>query len=86
MKGARGNWLPDFEAVAAQADRRHRGKASNECEFLCWNYVFELSPLGKHLFRLERLAALYEAFLPTMTPWLLKAAKKCGNLKLAVRC
>ena len=49
-------YLPDFEKTVT-------GGSDNN--LLCWNYVFELSPLGKHLFQLERVSGLFEASLPS---------------------
>lgn len=53
--------LPDFEAMILKSVSPPRP--------LCWNYVFEISPQGKHLFPLERVSALFEASLPLITPW-----------------
>ena len=60
------DYLPDFEKTIT-------GESDN---LLCWNYVFELSPMGKHLFQLERVSGLFEASLPLITPWQIKAVQK----------
>nr|BDV50158.1 MAG: wsv269-like protein [Chiromantes dehaani nimavirus] len=71
MTNSAKDYLPDFEKTIT-------GGA------LCWNYVFELSPLGKHLFQLERISGLFEASLPLITPWQLKVIQKRRGRKLVV--
>nr|AKS10617.1 wsv269-like protein [Metopaulias depressus WSSV-like virus] len=60
------DYLPDFEKTVTGGSN----------DLLCWNYVFELSPMGKHLFQLERVSGLFEASLPLITPWQLKVVQK----------
>lgn len=65
MTNSATDYLPDFEKTVP-------GESKN---LLCWNYVFELSPLGKHLFQLERVSGLFEASLPLISPWQLKVGR-----------
>lgn len=51
MTNSADDYLPDFEKIITVGSTN----------LLCWNYVFELSPLGKHLFQLERVSGLSEA-------------------------
>ena len=53
MTNSDNEYLPDFEKVITRG-------ADN---FSCWNYIFELSPRGKHLFQLERVSGVFEAGL-----------------------
>lgn len=52
--------LPNFEDMVIKNAPLGRNT-------LCWNYVFEISPRGKHLFPLERTHGLFEASLPLIT-------------------
>ena len=52
-----GDYLPNFEKMIIDS--------TGVNNLLCWNFVFELSPSGQHLFELERVSALIEASLPT---------------------
>ena len=54
------DYLPDFEKIIIE---------ESSPKMFCWNYVFELSPLGKHLFPLERISGLFEASLPSLVSW-----------------
>lgn len=69
-------YLPDFEMMVLLL------KAPEKT--LCWNYVFEISPLGKHLFNLERVSGHFEASLPNLTPWQLKVTQTKKGRKMAV--
>ena len=68
MTGSGGDYLPDFEKMIIDT--------TGVQDLLCWNYVFELSPLGKHLFGLERVSALIEASLPLITPFQMKVSQR----------
>ena len=74
MTNSAGGYLPDFEKMVNDSTGREG--------LLCWNYVFELSPLGKHLFSLDRVSALIEASLPLVTPWQLNAVQKRRGRKM----
>ena len=63
--------LQDFEDVILK--NAPPGRTSQPP--LCWNYVFEISPRGKHLFPLERIHGLFEASLPLITPWSIQKKK-----------
>nr|BDT63045.1 MAG: wsv269-like protein [Trachysalambria curvirostris nimavirus] len=69
--------LPDFQRLVMDSERSL---------VLCWNYIFELSPLGKHLFPIESVSGLFEASLPLVTPWQLKVVQNHRHgRKMAVR-
>lgn len=72
MTNSAKDYLPDVEETIT-------GGSKN---LLCWNYIFELSPLGKHLFQLERVSGLFEASLPLITPGQLKVIQKRRGRKI----
>lgn len=49
------------------------------------NYIFEISPAGRHMFNVDRVDGLVEASLPLVTPWQLKAEHmRRGNKLVAL--
>lgn len=74
MTNSAGDHLPDFETLITGGSNK----------LLCWNYIFELSPLGKHLFQLERVSGLFEASLPSVTPWQINVVHKRRGRRMVV--
>nr|BDT62664.1 MAG: wsv269-like protein [Metapenaeus ensis nimavirus]GBG35437.1 wsv269-like protein [Metapenaeus ensis nimavirus] len=73
MTNSEADYLPDFEKEIVN---------STGVQSLCWNFVFELSPFGKHLFPLEKVSGLFEASLPLTTSQQLKVLQSYREKKM----
>ncbi|AAK77801.1 ORF132 [White spot syndrome virus] len=74
------NHLPNFSKTITEYDE----KENKTTPLICWNYIFELSPMGKHLFPLEEVCGFYEASLPLITPWQLKVVQKKRGRQMVI--
>nr|BDT63571.1 MAG: wsv269-like protein [Pasiphaea japonica whispovirus] len=75
--------LPNFIKVIKESVKDGNDFV-DERGLICWNYVFELSPLGKHLFPEDQISGFFEASLPLITPWQLKVTQKKRGKKMVV--